>query len=90
MVADADGESAAIKAIKATGPMVRVEPPDFTLLVYRMTAPLVVIAKTGVFRTYYRYLTSYRGLLFYTTSPKQIRFAAPVELVTAKKIRIPF
>ena len=89
MAADADTEAAAVKAISATGPMIRVEPPDFTLLVYRMEAPLVVTAQMGVFRTYHRYLTAYKGMFFYTNSPGQLRFGAQVELVAAKTIRIP-
>ena len=90
MAADVESDAAASKAIRATGPMVRVEPPGFTLLVYRMEAPLVVTARMGMFRTFYRYLTSYKGMFFYTDSPDQLRLGAPVELVTAKTIRIPF
>ncbi len=89
MSEEADRETAAIKAITATGSTIRVEPADFTLLVYRMEAPLVVTARMGVFRPYHRYLTSYKGMLFVTDSVDQLRLGAPVELVTAKRVRIP-
>jgi hypothetical protein len=63
----AGGAAAAgmIRAIGASGVVVRVEPDDFVGLVKRQPAALVVHATGGFFSTDYRYLTSYKGLAFY-------------------------
>ena len=90
MAAESAVETSAIKAIKVDGPMVQLEPHDFTLLVHRIEAPLVVTARVRIFKIYHRYMTVYKGIFFYTRSTNQLRFAAPVELVTAKKIRTRF
>ena len=81
--------AAIAQAIKASGAIVRVAPHDFAKLLERAKEPLVVCAEGGVFSTNYQYLTSYKGLIFFTKSASPLRLPASAELITAKKIWIP-
>jgi hypothetical protein len=49
----------------------------------------VVHATGGFFSTNYRYLTSYKGLAFFTKSPTPLDLPSGTELVQAKAIWIP-
>lgn len=81
--------AAIAQATKASGVIVRMEPREFQLLLYRIPEPLVVVASSGVFKTKYSYLTSYRGLAFFTKSEEQIHIPGGAEVVSAKQIWIP-
>ncbi|MFH0847703.1 MAG: hypothetical protein V1894_06610 [Chloroflexota bacterium] len=81
--------AAIARATKASGAIVRIEPEDFSKLIARVKAPLVVIAPGGVFRKDFRYLTSYKGLFFFTKSATELQLPADTELVRAKEIWIP-
>jgi len=81
--------AAIANAIKASGVIVRVSAEDFIKIVRKVEQPLVVCAEGGVFSTKYRYLTSYKGLAFYTKSSLPIQFASSVELIQAKTIWTP-
>ncbi len=85
----AGAENAMADAIKASGAIVRVEPGDFEAILERTEAPLVVIAQGGVFKTKYHYLTSYKGLIFYTRTPVPLALPSKTELINAKKIWVP-
>ncbi len=88
--ASAAAAAAAIaQAIKASGAIVRVEPRDFLSILERQEGPLVVHATGGFFNTNYQYLTSYKGLAFFTKSDVPINLPGGTELVQAKKIWIP-
>jgi len=50
--------------------------------------PLVVHAVGGFWKTQYQYLTSYKGLAFYTTSPTALPLPR-AELIAAKSIKMP-
>lgn len=90
MAAGAVAVQAAIaNAIKASGVLVRVEPGDFMAILKRIDEPLVVTGMGGVFKKHFQYLTSYKGLAFFTTSESQMLFPSRVEMVLAKKITIP-
>jgi hypothetical protein len=39
--------------------------------------------------TRYKYLTSYKGLIFYTKSPVPLELSMSVEVITAKKVSVP-
>lgn len=80
--------AAATNALKASGVIVRVEPREFVALVGRSDSPLVVIAHGGIFRKHFQYLTSYKGLAFYTTSPTAL-ILPKAETMIAKSISIP-
>jgi hypothetical protein len=88
--AAAGAAAAAIaQAIKASCVLVTVTPADFQTIVHRQKEPLVVHALGGVFSTKYLYLTSYKGLAFYTKSPEPLLLPSGTELVQAKGIWIP-
>ena len=82
-------QAAAIQALKASGAIVRVEPDEFLEVVYRQAVPLVVRATGGFFWTKYMYLTSYKGLAFYTKSSEELELHEGVELAEAKTIWVP-
>lgn len=82
--------AAIAQAIKASGAIVRMEPDDFRQIVYRADHPLVVVSTSRMFgRASHKYLTSYKGLAFYTKSPNKLDLGGGVELVAAKTIWIP-
>lgn len=86
----AAGAAAAIaQAIKASGAIVRVEPQDFQSMVQRQDEPLVIQATGGFFRKNYQYLSSYKGLAFFTKSPEPLHLPGDAEIVQAKTIWVP-
>ena len=77
--AAADAAAAAIaNAIKASGAIVNVEPGDFQAILSRSDKPLVVIAQGGIFKKHLRYLTAYRGLVFFTKADTPLSLPAKV------------
>jgi len=65
--AGAAAAAAAIaQATKASGVIVRIGPDDFLNILDQNDEPLVVHAIGGFFSTSHQYLTSYRGLAFFT------------------------
>jgi len=81
--------AAMAQAIKASGVIVQVKDRDFMSIIARAEEPLVVCAKGGLFSTNYQYLTSYKGLAFFTKSSSPLPLPASAELVTAARIWIP-
>ena len=81
--------AAIANAIKASGVIVRIEPQDFRAILQRVENPLVVHATSGLFSTKYLYLTSYKGLAFYTKSAEPIQLPFGTELIVAKSIWVP-
>jgi hypothetical protein len=81
--------AALANAIKATGVVVRLDPPEWLRVLKRTDNPLIVIARGGMFRRKYHYLTAYRGLAFYTTSEQPLVLPGRTELINAKSISIP-
>jgi hypothetical protein len=81
--------AAIINAVKASGVICRVEPEEFVNVIRRVDKPLVVCAEGGLFSKNYQYLTSYKGLAFFTKSPAPIQFASGAEIVQARKIWMP-
>jgi hypothetical protein len=88
--AAAAGAAAAIaQATKASGVIVRVAARDFLQILERQEKPLVVHATGGFFRTNYQYLSSYKGLAFFTKSETPVSLPRGTELVRAERIWIP-
>ena len=88
--AGAAAAAAAIaRAIKASGTIVRVDPAEFERIIARQPGLLVVTAQGGFFSTKYRYLTSYKGLAFFSESATPLSLASGHEVVAAQKIWIP-
>ena len=83
-------QAAAIaQAIKASGVIVRLEPAEFLKILSRQDEPLVVQAHGGFFRSSWRYLTSYKGLAFFTKSAEQLLLPGRAQIVSAASIWIP-
>lgn len=85
------GTAAATKALRASGVIVLVEPEEFFRVLHRQQQPpLVVQAVTSfMFVTHYQYLTSYRGLAFYTRSHTPLALPVDCEIVEAGSIWMP-
>ncbi len=89
--AGAAGAAAAIaQATKASGVVVRVEPEWFVAIVEMNDEPLVVHAPGRFFfSVWHSYLTSYRGLAFFTKSKTELPLSAHCQMVEAQKIWVP-
>lgn len=77
------------RATKASGVIVRVKPADFLAILARSDTPLVIVAKGGVFTKHHQYMTSYKGLAFFTKSADAFELPRGSEIVVAEKIWIP-
>ena len=77
------------KPLRRPASSVRVTPLDFLKIVELNDEPLVVKATGGFFSTVYMYLTSYRGLAFFTKSDMPLNLSAGCQVVQAQKIWIP-
>jgi hypothetical protein len=76
-------------AVKASGAIVRVEPEEFLKLLGRGDEPLVVTAPGGLLSGGHEYLTPYKGLIFFTSSPKPLDLPPSTERVDAERIWVP-
>ena len=77
------------QANRATALLVRLEPEEFSKVLSRMKEPMVVVVEGGIFTTHYHYLTSYKGLPFYTKSDGQLQLPDGTEVVNAGSISLP-
>ena len=77
------------QAVRAFGAIVKVEPDQFLKILNKSSEPLVVSAPVGFWSSGFRYLTGYKGLIFFTTANHELPLPNDVELVVAKKIIIP-
>ena len=81
--------AAIAQAVKASGAIVKVEPEDFLKILSKVKEPLVVMAKGGLIKGNYQYLSGYKGLAFFTKSPTPLMLPSAVELIFSKQIWIP-
>ena len=81
--------AAMAQATKASGAIVRMKPHAFMFILSKIEKPLVVTAQGGFLKKNYRYLTSYKGLVFFTKSSTPLRLNGNLELITVKEIWIP-
>lgn len=77
------------RATKASGAIVRLAPEQFQLIANKCDNPLIVTASGGVFKKHFKYLTGYKGLIFYTQSVTPLQFPYTAEIISAGKIWIP-
>jgi hypothetical protein len=77
------------QATKASGVIVKVSPDEFMAIVRQNAEALVVHAVGGVIRENHQYLTSYRGLAFYTKSSSPLSLPPACQVVTAQQIWVP-
>jgi hypothetical protein len=85
-------QAAMANALKASGAIVKMEPSEFKKIVDKFdhsTGGIVVVAKSWLFGTKYNYLTNYKGLFFYTSSPEQLILPGKAEIISAEKIWVP-
>ena len=75
-------------AIKAMGSFVIVEAEEFLKLLEKEEKPVVVYCEGGFFSKN-KYLTSYKGLTFFTKSKEFLPLPAGAEIILAKKISVP-
>jgi len=87
--AAAAAAAAIAQAIKASGVLVSLAPEEFEQLLPRLHEPLIVYAEGGWFSTRYSYLTSYKGLAFFTKSKEPLALPRDAEVVVAKGIWMP-
>jgi hypothetical protein len=87
--AAASSAAAIAQAIKASGVLIKVEQNSFLTIISKSESPLIVMTEGGVFTKNYQYLTSYKGLAFYTKTTEQIQLPNRTELIYAQKIWIP-
>ncbi|MBZ5551457.1 MAG: hypothetical protein LAO21_01965 [Acidobacteriia bacterium] len=82
-------QAAIAQAIRASGAIVRVEPSDFTTIIWKTENPLIVAAEGGFLKTSFQYLSAYKGLIFYTKSSIPLELGNRCELIKARSIWIP-
>lgn len=87
--AAAAAHAAIVQAVKASGAIIRVDPEAFMTIVCKHDQPLVVMSTGGIFKKDFRYLISYKGLIFYTKSSSQLILPGRTEFIAAKEIWIP-
>lgn len=80
--------AAIAQAVKASGAIVRLEPDEFEKILARAERPVVVTAESRFLRTTYKYLTSYKGLAFFTKARYPLALTG-CELVAARGIWVP-
>ena len=78
-----------IRAIKSFGILVHVTPDNFLKIITNNENLLVIESVGGFFSTKYYYLTSYKGLAFFTKSEKQLTLPSHIEIIKSNKIEIP-
>lgn len=81
--------AAIAQATKASGAIVKMTPEEFVKILNLADKPLVVAATGGFLNRQHRYLTSYKGLFFYTSSKQPLHLPGSAEIVAAEKIWIP-
>ena len=81
--------AAIANAIKASGAIIHVDSTDFMTIIQKMDNPLVVCSESKFISISYRYLTSYKGLIFFTKSATPLILRPSAEIIQAKKIWIP-
>jgi len=86
--AGAAAAQAIANAIKASGAIVRVEPFEFLNILSRIEEPLVVYSQGGFLKSF-KYITNYKGLIFYTKSKEPLNLTSDAEIMLAKSIWIP-
>ncbi len=81
--------AALAEAVKASGAIIKMNPDDFNKILTKAEKPLVVIARSGWKKKNYNYLTSYRGLIFYTKTTAALMLPGDADTIAAQKIWIP-
>ena len=78
-----------VQAVRASGVIVHIEPQEFQKVLAQTDDALVVVARGGLFRPFFKYLVSYKGLAFYTKSQTPLHLPGDAQTVEANKIWVP-
>lgn len=81
--------AAIAQAVKASGVLVRLGPEEFVKVLNRIEAPLVVVSPGRLFSRKTSYLTSCKGLAFFTKTPDRFPLPGGCEIIAAGSIWIP-
>lgn len=81
--------AAMVQAVKASGVIIKVEPDAFLKIINKNRDGLVVTAPGGFISKNFQYLTSYKGLAFFTKSHTELILPGGVEVVAAREIWVP-
>ena len=90
LIAAAAAASSTINAIKAFGVIVRVDANDFTSILRKEEAPLVVVS--GSFFGRSKFICSYKGLTFFckAKSNHSVEFPTDTEIINSSSISMPY
>lgn len=79
-----------IKALRASGVIVQVEPDIFLAILAKIEVPVIVKAQNkAFFSETYQYLTNYRGFTIFTEAKQPLQLPHAVELIEVERIWIP-
>ena len=87
--AAAGAHQAMMNAVKASGAIIKVVPEEFVKVLYKLNEPLVVYSEFHFFSTSYKYLVSYKGLVFYSRYAQPLDMPSGTEIVRAQRVWIP-
>ncbi len=77
-------------AVMASGAIIKVDSAIFLEIIAKVEIPLIVHSmEKAFFHEMHKYLTSYKGLLFYTESKNPILLPNEIELLKAERVWIP-
>lgn len=85
----AAAHAARINAIKASGVLVQVDSQEFSTVLGMAQKPLVVYTEKSFWSRNYKYLTSVKGLAFFTKSPERLNLPGDAEIIKCESIYIP-
>jgi hypothetical protein len=85
----ANHAAAVIEATRASGAIIQINPEGFLEILRKSESPLVIAANGGIFGKKFDYLTSYKGLCFFTRSSEELQLPTRAEMIPAKKIWVP-
>jgi len=87
--AAAAAAAARIRAIKASGGIVRVAEEEFQKLLAQNARGLDVHSTRWVFGTFHVYVMGYQGLVFYTQSSDELHVPVTCQVVEASRVWTP-
>ena len=82
--ADATAIGGRIFTDRGTGVCVKLE--DFLTIVSKSEAPLVIVTSEGYFTKIYKYVTAYKGFVFFTESLDKLEFGSNIEVIFAQSL----
>ncbi len=69
---------------RGTGVCVKLE--DFLIILSKCEQPLVIVTSEGFFTKIYKYVTAYKGFVFFTESLDKLQFSSNVEIIYAQSL----